>query len=516
MSKTEFQSTAKNAGIIGIAASLGAVVGFFLQLLVAYYYGAGQQTDAFFMAQSTSDLLSKMLMGGSITAIFIPLFIERLTKNNKEGAWNLAMNIINTVGLLYLILITAVFFFSNQFVRIITPGFDEARTMLTVHLLQVLLPSFFFLFMVDFATSMLQSLKNFTLPALMRIVAPVISIASILLFVHSLGIYALALGVVIGSVVQLSILAWGLFKEGMRYRFFIRLKDPMLHSLFHLVYPFALSVLMTQGAGIVYRVLVSGLEEGSLSALKFAEKITQLITIVFINSVTLVIYPLLSEKASVMDVSGIRNTIARSMRLIVFTTLPLIITVAILRQPIVSLIYQHGSFSEHDAYLTSLALLYLVLGLTTTGISSIFGHAILALKETRAAVAITLASQIVAIALFMLLVPRMGMAGLALASSLVPLSSALLYYMYLKRFVPNLHAIFSHSAYIKIAIMTGLSCGIIFFLHPLFAINPVMEIAIPLAFGIALYSALSYIWKLEEMHDVLEIIQMKLHKKKAL
>ena len=87
MNTSEFQHTAKNAGIIGITATLGAVVGFFLQLLVAYYYGAGQQTDAFFMAQSTSDLLSKMLMGGSVTAIFIPLFIERLTKNNKYNKY---------------------------------------------------------------------------------------------------------------------------------------------------------------------------------------------------------------------------------------------------------------------------------------------------------------------------------------------------------------------------------------------------------------------------------------------
>ncbi|HSX24657.1 MAG TPA: lipid II flippase MurJ, partial [Candidatus Andersenbacteria bacterium] len=196
--------------------------------------------------------------------------------------------------------------------------------------------------------------------------------------------------------------------------------------------------------------------------------------------------------------------------------LPLIITVALLRDPIVSFIYQHGSFSSQDAYLTSLALLYLVLGLTTTGISSILGHAILALQETRAAVAITIASQAVAIALFVLLVPRMGMAGLALASSLVPLSSALLYYLYLTRFVPNLYAIFTHTAYLKIAIITCISCGAVFLIRPYVAINPLIEILIPLVTGIILYSILAYVWKLEEMHEVLEIIQMKVNKKKIL
>lgn len=513
--KSEFTHTAKNAGIIGVAASLGAVFGFVLQLLVAYYYGAGQQTDAFFMAQSTSDLLSKMLMGGSVTAIFIPLFIDRLTKNNKQGAWDLAMNIINTIGLAYIILIAIVFFFSRQFVHLIAPGFDPASTQLTVSLLQVLLPSFFFLFMVEFATSMLQSLKNFSLPALLRIVAPTISILCIVLFVHSIGIYALAVGAVAGSIVQLGILVWGLLKEGMKYRFFIRLKDPALHSLFHLVYPFLLSVFATQGAGLVYRVLVSGLEEGSLSALKFAEKITQLITIIFINSVTLVIYPLLSEKASTMDTAGIRTTIGRSLRLIVFTTLPLIITVAILRHPIVNIIYHHGSFTSQDANLTSLALLYLVLGLTTTGISSVLGHAILALQETRAAVAITIASQAVAISLFVLLVPRMGVAGLALASSLVPLSSALLYYLYLTRFVSGLHYIFKHTAYLKMIILTAISCMAVWAIRPLVAFNDVLQIIIPLTIGIAIYGTCAYAWKLEEIHEVIDSIRAKIHKQKA-
>ena len=514
MSKNEFQHTAKNAGIIGITASLGAVFGFALQLLVAYYYGAGHQTDAFFMAQSTSDLLSKMLMGGSVTAIFIPLFIDRLTKNNKQGAWDLALNITNTIGLIYIILIAVVFFFSTQFVQLIAPGFDAETTKLTAQLLQILLPSFFFLFMVEFATSMLQSLKHFGLPALLRIVAPSISIICIIAFVHSIGIYALAVGVVIGSIVQLGLLVWGLLKEGMQYRFFVRLKDPALRSLFHLVYPFIFSVIATQGAGLVYRVLVSGLEEGSLSALKFAEKITQLITIIFINSVTLVIYPLLSEKASLLDTAGMRTTIGRSMRLIVFTTLPLIITVAILRHPIVDVIYHHGSFTDTDANLTSLALLYLVLGLTTTGISSVLGHAILALKQTRTAVAVTIASQIVAMALFALLVPRMGVAGLAFASSLVPLSSAFLYYLYLTKSISGLYYIFKHIAYVKIMIITATACTAVWAIRPFVAFNAVTEIVAPLVVGIAIYSMCAYAWKLEEMREVIDIITAKIHKQK--
>lgn len=508
-------SVYKSSGIIGVTAALGAVFGFFLQLLVAYYFGAGGNTDAFFMAQSTSELLGKLLMGGSITAVFIPLFVQRLAKGKNEEAWSLGLNIVNVMACAYALLALFLWVFSGSFVHIIAPGFSGDTYHLTVSLLRILLPSFLFLFLVEFATSMLHSFKEFTLPAFLRLAQPIVSIICILTLVRSMGIYALAVGIVVGSMVQLAILVVGLIKRGMRYRFFINLKDPSLKDLARLVYPFILSILMTQGAGIVYRILVSTLEEGSLSALKYAEKITQLITIVFLNSVTLVIYPLLSEKASLNDTAGIRSTLASSIRLVFFVTLPLILAVALLREDIVSFLFQRGSFSVQDAAFTSIALFYLVLGLTTTGISSILGHAILALQETKAAVAITIASQAVAIALFTLLVPHMGFAGLALASSLVPLSSALLYYLYLTRFIPSLHVIFMHRTYIKTIILSLLSSSCIWGIMQLH-LPSLVQLLLSLSAGVLLYLLLSHVWHIEEMTQVTRIFRAKIQKLKPL
>lgn len=510
MSREEFQKTTKRAGIIGISALAGACVGFFLQLLVAYYFGAGASTDAYFMAQSTSDLLGKLLMGGSITAVFIPLFIERITAGKKEDAWDLGLNIVNIMTFVYVIMLGVLWIFSKQFVHFIAPGFTGETYILTVSLLRVLLPSFFFLFLVEFATSMLNSLHNFALPASLRIVAPAVSIVCIALLATTIGIYSLALGVVIGSVIQFAILYWGLRKKGMKYRFFMRLQDPAIRSLAHLVYPFIFSVLTTQGAAIVYRVLVSDLAVGSLSAIKFAEKITQLLTIIFLNSVTLVMYPLLSEKASAHDTDGMRSTIASAMRSIVFVTLPLILAIAVLREPIVAFIYGRGSFSVEDARLTSMALLYLVLGLTTTGISSVLGHTVLALQKTRAAVAITICSQIVAISLFALLTPKMGVAGLALASSLVPLSSALLYFLYARKHIHHLGLIFIHKTYIKTIVLSTISTAGVWVLRDQF--SGVLQVAIPLIVGACMYMVLSYVWRIEEAREASQMVRSKFEK----
>ncbi|MEK7499728.1 MAG: murein biosynthesis integral membrane protein MurJ [Patescibacteria group bacterium] len=504
-------SVYKNSGIIGITAAGGAVLGFFLQLIVAYYFGAGATTDAFFMAQSTSELLGKLLMGGSITAVFIPLFVHRLTKGKKEDAFALGLNLVNIMACVYVLFIAFIWIFSGTFIHIIAPGFTGNTYTLTVSLLKVLLPSFLFLFLLEFATSMLHSLKEFALPAYLRLIQPIISIVSILLLVRYVGIYALAIGILIGSVVQLAIVGWGLTVRGMRYRFFINLKDPALRDVVRLVYPFIFSILVTQAAGIVYRMIVSTLEESSLSALKYAEKITQLITIIFLNSVTLAIYPLLSEKAHSNDSAGMKDTIANSLRLIVFFTLPIILAVALLRRDIISFLYQRGSFSSQDALYTSIALLYLVLGLTTNGISSILGHAVLALQKTKAAVIITIASQVVAITLFMMFTPRMGFAGLALASSLVPLSSALLYFLYLGRFIPALHTIFVHITYVKIIILSGISSLLIWCIMQL-QLPSIAQMMISLAVGSLFYLACAHMWHIEEMRQISDIFRRKFQK----
>lgn len=515
--KTEFQRTAGNAGLIGLTAFGGAVFGFVLQLLVAYYFGAGAKTDAFFMAQSTSELLSKLLLGGSIASLFIPTFIHSLRHHGQDLAWREALNILHVVGCLFLVLIALIAFFTKPFVHFIAPGFDEATANLTVHILRVLLPSFFCLFLVDMGTAILHSLKRFLVPGLMRTISPIISSVVIILFAHRFGIGALAGGVVVGSLVQITLIALALKRQGYYYRFVFAPRDPALKRLLVLVYPFIFSMLVTQAAGLVYRVLVSHLAPGSLASLKFAEKITQPLMVIFLTSVTSVMYPTLAEKASHNDTAGMRETIASTLRLIVFISLPMIIGVALLRNQIIGLVYEHGLFDAHNAAQTSRALLFLILGLTTNGISAVFGYTVLSLQKTTASVAVTITSQVIAIVLFILLVPVMGHAGLALASSLVPLFTTVLYFTYLSKFIPNLRQVFLHKTYLKTFTLCLLLFMMVWVIRPLTAgimapktITYLLQIIIPASLGAGLYLLGAYLWKIPEMHELAQIAKRKL------
>ena len=517
----EFRQTTSNAGLIGVSTFSGAIAGFILNLLTAYYFGAGAETDAYIMAQSTSELLSKLLMGGSITAVFIPMFVERLISGKKQNAWELALNILHITGMIYLVLIVLLAVFAEQFVAFTAPGFTAEMADLTVSLLRVLLPSFFFLFLVDIATAMLHSLKHFKLPALLRIIAPTISIITIIVAVRSVGIYALAIGAVGGSIIQCALLFRALRRQGFSYMFILSPRDPAIRKLALLVYPFIFAVLVTQSAGIVYRILASELAVGSLSSIKYAERITQLLTNTFMTSLTIVMYPLLSEKAAKSDYIGMRRTLSSAISLLIFVTVPLVIGVVLLREPLIEFIYGRGSFTEEDVRQTSTALLFLIIGLTTNGISSMFGHTVLALKQTPASVAVTISSQVIAISLFVLLVPRMGLAGLALASSLVPLSTALLYFLYLTRYIPNLQRVFYHTTLLKTVVLALLLAAAVFFtrewtaaLTPFTEVNTLLQLVIPTGVGILVFFGIAHLWRIHEMSELLAIASGKLQKLK--
>lgn len=513
MEKNEFKQTAGNAGIIGLTAVGGAAVGFVLQLLIAYYFGAAADTDAFFMAQSTSELLSKLLLGGSIVSVFIPMFVQKVAQSGKAEAWNLALTIIHVAGLAYVALLILVGLFATPFVHFIAPGFSPATSALTVNLLRIMIPAFFLLFMVDLATAILHAVKHFTVPAMLRIIAPTISALAVIILAPTIGVFALAIGVLFGAAVQLALVASTLKKQGFSYRPRWRLNDPAVKRLLLLVYPFIFSMLATQAAGIVYRILVSDLPVGSLSALKYAEKVTQLLTTVFLTSVAAAVYPLLSEKASRGGASALLPALSSAVRLVFFVSLPITIGTIFIRTPLIQLIFERGSFTTHSTATTSIALFYLAIGLITNGIGALFGYTTLALQKTKAAVAVTILSQCAAIALFAYLTPRMGHAGLALASSLVPIAIAVMYMAYLRRFIPNILSVFWHPTYIKsIILAVAMTAG-------LYAINSgisptslptVIHTALLIAVGMGIYIYGAHLMGVSEVATASELVVDKL------
>lgn len=455
---------ARAGGAIGLSTVGALIAGFFLQLAIAFTFGAGGETDAFFMAQGTSELLAKILLGGSLTSVFLPVFIEYVTRGDPARAWRLANNIFHVAAVAFVLALVVLELFADPLVSLIAPGFAPDIHRTTVVLLRIMLPAFFFSMLTELATAILHSFRVFGIPAASRLITPLLSLLLLVTAASRVGIAALAIGALAGASLQMFLILRALFRTGFRYAFVLSLRDRDLLRVLRLVAPFAISVLAAQGAGVVYRVLVSHLAEGSLSALKFGEKLYTMTNHLFLTSITTVTFPAFARAVAARIAGEIRDTARRAARFMIFLGVPLTLGIMLLRTPLVRVLYERGSFTSEDTAATAAVLGLLLIGLVANGLSSLLGHLALALKVTHVSVSVTAIAHGVSTLLFILLTPRLGIRGLALATAITPFILALLYLAGLRRRVPRLWAIFADPGLVKfaasgIALAAGVTLG---------------------------------------------------------
>lgn len=450
---------AKSGSAIGLLQIAYAVCSFVLSLNIAATFGAASSTDAYFMASSTAELLAKILLGGALASVFLPIFIEHSTHGDPERAWRLFRSLFTLALGAFVVLGFFVEMVARPLVDILAPGFPPDVRAVTVFLLRIAFPAYLFSFLTDLATVPLHAHRRFSLPAAGRLIAPLLTLGILLFLGRWIGIVTLALGLLFGAALQMILLLNALRRSG----FIIRLSAPwknidVWHTL-RLTLPFVLSILAAYGAGAVYRILVSGEPAGSLASLKFAEKISQMANLLFVGTITQIAFPAFARVAALGSAEEIRARVGTAVRVVAFFAIPLTIGITLLRTPLVRMLYERGAFTPAATTATSLLVPLYLLGLLGNGWSSLLGHLTLALKETRRAVGVNVALQALAAALFVLLVPSLGVPGLALVSGAGPFLLTALYLFTLKDRCPGLIPLFFTKT-MGALVLAGVACGV--------------------------------------------------------
>lgn len=456
--KPALAQAARSGTAIGIAQLLSYGASFALSLAIAAIFGAGRTTDAYFMATSTAELLAKILLGGAVTSVLLPLFVEYLTKENPSRAWTLFSTLFSLAVVAFLVFGGIMQLFANTLVTFITPGFAEETRLLTIVLLRLVFPAYLLSFLADLAMVPLHAQGRFGLPALSRLVVPTITLLVLLALVGRIGISVLALGTLIGTAIQLSLLLLALSRGG--YKPTMRLWGPDLRRVLLLTLPFIFSILAAQGAGIVYRILVSLEPEGSLASLKFGERIYLMSNTLFLGTIIQVAFPAFARAASA-SLQEAQERLQTAFRLVTLAGIPLTIGLMLLRTPLIRVLYERGAFTPEDTAATAVLVPFFVLGLLGNGWSSLLGHFVLAFQQTRMAVGVSVALQAIAAALFTLLVPSLGTIGLALVSGLGPFVLTALYLWAFRDRMPSVRVLFFNAYMGRLALAGGICASVV-------------------------------------------------------
>jgi len=412
----------KAAWVVGLATLLSRVFGFIRDVVVAGFFGAGLATDAFFVAFRIPNLLRRLFAEGSLTIAFVPVFTEYLKKKSKEDAFELASASFTLLSIILALVSVVGIFLSPWIVMIMAPGFSDApdKYALTVFLTRLMFPYIFFISLVALCMGILNSLRHFAAPALAPVVLNICMITAVFALkdLFAEPILSLAVGVMIGGILQLVMQFPFLRTVGIRLRPNFRFSHPGIRRIGLLMLPAVFGAAVYQASIFIGTILASLLPGGSVSYLYYADRVVQLPLGVFAIAVGTAALPSFSEQVAGEDYERLKKTISFSLRLIMFVTIPAMVALIILRVPIISVLFQRGQFDIASTIPTAQALLYYAVGLWAFSCIRVVVSAFYALQDTRTPVKIAIVALLVNVIMGIALMFPMKHSGLALATSI--------------------------------------------------------------------------------------------------
>ena len=417
---SENTNVVKAAGVVGTATLLSRVLGFVRDAVIAWFLGAGFSSDAFIAAFRIPNLMRRLFAEGSLSSAFIPVFTDYVVKQGQPEAFNLARSAFKLLAAILVIVTVCGILLSPWIVRFIAPGFEADKLKLTITLTRLMFPYIFFVGLVALCMGILNVLGHFAAPALAPVILNLSIIGAVLIISPSLStpVIGLALGVLIGGALQLFAQLPVLIRKGFRFRKKVKLFHPGLKQVFVLIPPVILGGAVYQVNIVIGTLLGSLLAEGSITYLYFADRLVQFPLGVFAIAAATAVLPSLSRQAAMREFNELRDTFGYALKLVFFITVPAMVGLIVLREPIVALLFQRGQFNAEATRLTAQALLYYSLGIWAFSAVRIVTATFFAMQDTRTPVKMAVISISVNIILSVILMRPLSHSGLALATSI--------------------------------------------------------------------------------------------------
>jgi putative peptidoglycan lipid II flippase len=367
----------KSASAIALVTVISRICGYLRDQRVALLLGTSPAADSFVLALRIPNLIRRMTGEGSLGASFIPVFTGYLRDKPREQAWAFARKAFWDLAVFLGVLAILGVVFSREVISVYTVfSADRSRWELAVFLNRIIFPAVCFIGLAALAAAILNSFRIFVLPA----ATPIFHNLVFILF--SFGIVyrpvmrmappayrtpavALAIGFLLGSIVQLGMHIPILKRQGMNFRFALSVTDPGVRKVGRLMGPafFGMSVYqINQYVDTIFSAS-SRMPTGSVASLYVADRIMQLVLGTYAIAMSTALLPTMSHQVAEGKMEEMKHTFGFSVRIVSFIAIPAAVGLILLRQPIVQVLFQHGAFVAESTALTARALFYYSLGL---------------------------------------------------------------------------------------------------------------------------------------------------------
>lgn len=510
------------AAVVGSATLASRILGFARDAAIAWLLGAGFSSDAFIAAFRIPNLLRRLFAEGSLSSAFVPVFTEYIVHEDQDGAFAMARSAFRLLSLVLFFLTIGAMLMSPWIARLVAPGFDAEKLSLTVTLTRWMVPYFFCIGLVALCMGILNVLGHFAAPALAPAVLNICVIAAALLIAPAMPIpvVGVALGVLLGGILQLLMQLPILVRKGFRFWESARLVHPGLKKVGLLIIPVILGGAVHQINIVVGTVLASLLAEGSVTYLYFADRLVQFPLGLFAIAAATAVLPALSRQAATRDIDGLRKTLANALQLVFFISIPAMAGLIVLREPIVTLLFQRGEFDATATRLTTEALMYYCWGIAAFSAVRIIAAAFFAMQDARTPLRLAIYSIAANLILGVILMKPLAHGGLALATSLASMLNLGLLVHALRARLGSLgwrniarSAVKASAGSLVMGIGVRASADVLIPLENVTFSGLILGVAASVGLGIVIYGITSFVLRSRELNTVLAEIKKAVGKK---
>jgi putative peptidoglycan lipid II flippase len=429
-----------HAGLIVSATFLASrVLGWLRLVVIANTFAAGPELDSFFAAFRIPDLIFQLVAAGALGSALIPIVSGLLATGEQSRAWRVVSTVTNLMLVGLLVLAVLLFVLAPLVVPAITPGFVGTERDRTIELTRLMLLSPIFLALGSVATSVLNAAGRFVAAAIAPVVYNLAIIGATFVLAPAFGVEGLAIGVVLGSLGHFLVQLWSVRRLGFRYSPRIDTTDPQARTALWLMAPRALGLGAGQVTFVVMTSLASTLGAGAITAYNVAFTLLQIPIGVIGVPLGTVVFPSLSREVALGNETEYVSLLTRALRLLIYTMVPIAGLLAILRVPIVQVLFP--AFDPKAVEATSSTLLFFVVGLAAHALIAILARAFYARQDTRTPVAAAILAVIINSSLAFAFVGPLGLPGLALAIAIAAWVEAIVLVWLLKRRLAGLDVV---------------------------------------------------------------------------
>ncbi len=506
--------------LVMIATLLSKVSGLVRDQITASYFGISYDTDAFTWAYFIPNLFRVLFAESIIIAAFIPIYALYLKKNNRNQLSDFVVSVTNIFILVFTVISLIIFIFSNPIgsflSRISGNNMDIAGFSM---MNRIMIFSLVIMSIAGLLTSILNSHNKFVVPAIAPMIMNIVSIIFVVFLAGRIGIISMAIGIIIGSVLEVLVQLPGLKGTNLKYRFKINFQNDAVKEMFAMMVPIMLSLGAVQINNSIDNFFALNLGAGNTTALTFSWRVANLPLGVFSVAVITVLYPLISKQAADNNMAGLKESFSIGVREIGYIMIPASAGMILLANPIIKVLFERNQFTSMDTEKVATILIFHCAGLVFFGLLMTLNRIFYSLKDVKTPLLIALASIIANLLLDWLLIKVMGISGVALSTSLVAGINIALLIIILRKKIGYLGGKKIIISYLKISAAAIIMSAFVYFAWKFLSgffnksnFMIVLLLFIIIIFAGILYVALTYMFKMEETNFIAKTIKQRFTK----